>query len=636
MSLVNWRFPPLSGGNEQGYTNSGIETFKGEELIDNLAREICQNSLDAKDKESDFPVEVNFELRNIVRADYNVFSDYSACIEGCKKYWQQEMDGKLKNFISRAESTLSNDVIPILVIRDYNTTGLTGSKAQKKDLWTRLTHSDGTSLKSDAGSGGSYGIGKNAPFACSDLSMVFYNTYAKDGVKAFKGVSRLATILDKNDEPTQGVGHYQINNETEKEWRPIFGEDTSLFRDLFGRNEYGTDIIVVGFNEVDKWSIKIEKAIINHFFPAVYEGNLVVRVGENVIDSDTITDKIKIKFADDKNVKITGQLFEAMINPDKKEMLNILEENDAELFIKSDSGYSRTIFNFRSTGMLVGKYTRRILQHYAAVLIIRGQALNELLKDTEPPKHNKWDHKLIEKHEKEKRKRARECIGKIENEVINLLKEQYETVNENEIDSDTGEFIPDDNADVGIDVVGDDVLKIKQQLGAVRKKEIKSSESKENAIKDKGEDKGEANVNNEEKSPNPDPIPPKPRVEYKDDEDTAGISPGHGSKIISAVNILKQKIYPLDFENGIYKAIIMPQEDYKNVNISFSVMGEDGSSDKLRIAYYMISDVKKRAVDGEIKSEELKKGIVNDIIVCFESREKMVLKMSIEGGRATI
>ena len=60
MSMIGWRFPPLSGGTRQGYTNNDIEVFKGQELIDNLAREICQNSLDAKSEGAEAPVRVVF------------------------------------------------------------------------------------------------------------------------------------------------------------------------------------------------------------------------------------------------------------------------------------------------------------------------------------------------------------------------------------------------------------------------------------------------------------------------------------------------------------------------------------------------------------------------------------------------
>ena len=65
MAYIGWRFPPLSGGTRQTYTSNDIEGFKGEELIDNLARETCQNSLDAKCKNVKKPVKVVFELRHI-------------------------------------------------------------------------------------------------------------------------------------------------------------------------------------------------------------------------------------------------------------------------------------------------------------------------------------------------------------------------------------------------------------------------------------------------------------------------------------------------------------------------------------------------------------------------------------------
>mgnify|MGYP006923299104 CR=1 FL=1 len=38
---INWRFPPNNGGTIQGFNDSGIATFAGAELYNNLAREIC-------------------------------------------------------------------------------------------------------------------------------------------------------------------------------------------------------------------------------------------------------------------------------------------------------------------------------------------------------------------------------------------------------------------------------------------------------------------------------------------------------------------------------------------------------------------------------------------------------------------
>ena len=166
MTYIGWRFPPLSGGTRQGYTNNDIEVFKGQELIDNLAREICQNSLDAHIEDSDSPVRVVFELRQFETQRYNVFTQYAECLSGCRDYWADEMDAKLSGFVAGAETALREPTIPVLIASDYNTKGLIGSHSHElSSSWEALTGSDGVSVKSDRNSAGSYGIGKNAPFA---------------------------------------------------------------------------------------------------------------------------------------------------------------------------------------------------------------------------------------------------------------------------------------------------------------------------------------------------------------------------------------------------------------------------------------------------------------------------------------
>ena len=97
---ISWRFPPLSGGTKQGYTNNDIEGFKGEELIDNLAREICQTSLDARNDNAEGPVKVVFELKQVQTNQYDVFSGYSQCLKGCRDFWAAggTIDAKLAAF----------------------------------------------------------------------------------------------------------------------------------------------------------------------------------------------------------------------------------------------------------------------------------------------------------------------------------------------------------------------------------------------------------------------------------------------------------------------------------------------------------------------------------------------------------
>ena len=89
MGRVCWDFPLLGTGNEQGYSNAGIETFKGTELIDNLAREICQNSLDAK-QSSEQPVIVAFSLKEFEIEKYAALKSLKDHVSGCKKILGQQ------------------------------------------------------------------------------------------------------------------------------------------------------------------------------------------------------------------------------------------------------------------------------------------------------------------------------------------------------------------------------------------------------------------------------------------------------------------------------------------------------------------------------------------------------------------
>lgn len=58
--MIQWRFPSNDHGENKGINDSGVATFRGTPLK-SLAREICQNSLDAAKEEN-------------VRVDFNVFS----------------------------------------------------------------------------------------------------------------------------------------------------------------------------------------------------------------------------------------------------------------------------------------------------------------------------------------------------------------------------------------------------------------------------------------------------------------------------------------------------------------------------------------------------------------------------------
>ncbi|MCD8207308.1 MAG: hypothetical protein LUD72_05160, partial [Bacteroidales bacterium] len=543
---IGWRFPPLAGGSKQGYSNNDIEAFKGEELIDNLAREICQNSLDAKTPGSSEPVEVVFELK-YVPSNEKVFQEYKECLQGCRNFWGAEMDAHLENFLAGAEEMLQRDQIPVLVASDYNTLGLSGSRDDTiSSPWEALAGSEGVSVKSSETSGGSFGIGKNAPFACSSLSMVFYNTLSSYSEQAFIVVGQLAYLLCQDDKPTQGVGRYQFNDDENECWKPVFEENEDDFRDQFLREKHGTDVIIAGFIQEEDWMNAVAKAVLKNFFVAISEGRLIVRLKDETesslfnvdidVDATSVAQLIDGYSHEDPKMITTAELFSAFVAPDAHEYLSIVGENDAELFVKSDSSYKRNIAHFRDTGMLIYIKSRRIFQHYAAVFIVRGTELGELLRATEPARHNRWDHKLIQnnsKEGKEKRNDAKQALETIDDEVINLLRQQYESTSETEVDAvGVGEYLPDDTDGIGVSSEGSDVLRPKIQVSVKKpvKNKTKASETVP-GIKGEGFIQ-EGDVHNSTRNPDAPPLDQLTKAVDPNGEGTfgEGVLEGSGTK----------------------------------------------------------------------------------------------------------
>ena len=79
----------------------------------------------------------------------------------------------------------------VLKISDYNTKGLSGSRELYGTPWANLVRISGNSNK-EAGSQGSFGIGKYAPFVFSNIRSIIYSTKDLDGNIAVQGKSILS------------------------------------------------------------------------------------------------------------------------------------------------------------------------------------------------------------------------------------------------------------------------------------------------------------------------------------------------------------------------------------------------------------------------------------------------------------
>ena len=354
MGKCCYNFPILGTASLKGSNDAAITMFKGSGIMDGLAREICQNSLDAHNKEHpDLPVRVTFDLSRILKDNYSAFSELEEYVDQANEYWQNHSlrTDKIIGFINGMKSALTQESIPVLTISDYNTMGLNGVNAQTGEIsfWELLVNTEGISIKPDETSGGSKGIGKNAPFAYSALSTVFYNTLAQDGGRAFEGVTHMVTSQREYNGkmlPTQSTGKY-LYLEDEYTGRPIVPEDGCdiSFAPQFKREEVGTDVAIVGFklDEYPDWEKATAVAVIKNFILAIYDGKLEVEIkSDNVrydINKSSLEQLLFKVFKDDVQLKYTRQIYETVTKATPIKV-TIAEKDDLSIYVRYDDAYT--------------------------------------------------------------------------------------------------------------------------------------------------------------------------------------------------------------------------------------------------------------------------------------------------------
>lgn len=382
--MINWNFPLNNYGQITGLNDAGIETFRGNPL-DSLAREINQNSCDAKDTKNNGPVEVHFNLVYVPAQFFPERNRFISILNSCREYWQD--NAKTKQFFENALSIMELETIPFLKISDYNTTGLTGASEGQRGGWHNLIKSVGSSDK-DSQSGGSFGIGKHAPYACSNLRTVFYGTKEVDtGIEAFQGVAKLVTHLNEHDEPTQGTGYFGMIEKN----RPI--TETAEINELFRRSDVGTDIYIAGFNEKIEWEDEIIKSVLENFFIAILNEKLIVKVGDTTINANSLAGLLKKCTKNDPEC-LSYHYYEAYTLSNRYHFPNkdFLGLGEIDLFVLPGKDLPKRVAMVRGTGMKIyDKGSFRTPFKFAGVLIAKGEGINDFLRKIEPPTHSAWE-----------------------------------------------------------------------------------------------------------------------------------------------------------------------------------------------------------------------------------------------------
>lgn len=444
--MKQWTFPSVMNIGIKGFNDIG-EEFKDNPMY-NLAKEICQNSLDTKVTESfenngqpikvefnefwikpsEIPGNENNEFKRIIEEEY-IFNE---------KYYT--LDKTVPEFYKNALNILNGANVRCLRISDTNTPGLLGSNKEVHSPWSDMTKNAGVTDKPE-GSAGSKGKGKFASFICSELYTVFYSTKSNDGLDASCGISRLTGYKKNDGMITIGEGYYEENN---KPLNCCLNLDKNYIR-----NNYGTDIYVIGFKNNENWKEKMCSAIIENFFVAIYNGDLVVDIGEEFeINKNTIGDLIDNKNISEFLLSDTVCYYKILI-ANKDEILSksysMFENNDVKLLLRKDdidTNDVNKVASVRLTGMKILdlNYLPR-LGKYHGILFMNGLKVNDYFRKLENATHSNWSADRVQNSLE-----AKEKIKELKNFVIKSINELMAGPILDEVDATgVGETLPDED-----------------------------------------------------------------------------------------------------------------------------------------------------------------------------------------------
>lgn len=639
MGKVCWDFPLLGTGNQSGNNIAAITMFKGTGIMDGLAREVCQNSLDARNKDlpADIPVKVKFELVEIEKSKYPMFEGYRKALESSIDYWTTSplSTPKIMEFLYNVQKAIDNDTIPMLVMSDYNTVGLNGVSAadDEKSFWDLLVNTEGISIKQDDNSAGSFGIGKNAPFAYSALNLVFYNTLAKDGGRAFEGVARLVTTQREYNGSmckTQPIGKY-LYLQDEYTGRPILPTDNCDLAkiDIFNRTEIGTDVAVVGFkkNDYDDWEEKTAVAIIKNFILSIINGRIEVTIKSPQclyeIRKETVEDLLFKSFAEDPQLKYTRQIYETITKTTPRKV-KIAENEDLSIYVRYDDGYSQSLSRFRSTGMLINTTTGDVLPRFSVVIVVNDvgeMELSKTLREAEPPQHTEWKAKNITDNRDLHNKAAR-YIRKIGKEIQKALDEFEKAEITDKMDAGIGGYLPD-ASDNSVTNEGTDGLKTDVKISEISSYDgrIYYSSQYESAESNVGKNTSKPGIKTGKKKR-------KKKTNVKIPVVTPGkgsqkgVASGSGKVKITVPKISDDRTYYM--AGSKYRTYLNSPCDYNNVYIQYFAGREDGNQDHLLIKNIKLEGLPRIDVHSEKAGPFTLKSGKNIMYVEFENDDEVM------------
>ncbi len=440
----NWRFPISDGAELRGINASFDAKFRAARLC-SLAREICQNSLDAH-RSNNEPVRLEFQLFDLPRQLFPGAEKYSQILTDCLDYWKKRRadkgvkDSNEIRALTLAKKTLDQSTISVLRISDHNTTGVRPSK----DEWDGLIHSSGLSFK-PAGANGSYGIGKAAPFACSDMLTVFYSTNTEEGDHLSQGVAHFASFTDATGTEFENVGYFCLGRN-----EPLPQEldlDPAFQR---APEDYGTDIYIFGFCAQDNpdWPQELMDCILSDFIYAIYKGLLEIRINDFSLSGTNLE---KYMHTDRRSLRGPLLYYKVLTGPKHYyQQIELPNMGYLDLYVRiNEPDCTGHVMMCRKNGMKICSWDRRRgfpSLPFEAICYAGGTILNDMLCRMETPEHTKWSPDCCESGKKHA---GKQLLNQMRDAINAYLNELFHNTTVTEMDMvGAGNLLPDETLPV--------------------------------------------------------------------------------------------------------------------------------------------------------------------------------------------
>lgn len=406
--IIGWQHPVDESDQWDGFNEPGIEHFAGSPMT-HLAREVHQNAADAAEQ---YPVTVKIKLREVLSSEIPNLEELVVNLQSCLESAKLE-NKKATIFFENALAEIGKNKISVLEISDFNTRGMRGPSSNGTPFYAFMK-AKGQSRKESNEASGSYGIGKFAPYAVSNIRTIFISTVFQENdeyVQLTQGKSILMSH-DQDGKRKQGVGFWGVKEKCQ----PITGFSKSI-PDWIQRassneltaSDKGSKLSVLCFNAAKNWQEHLAVSVAENFFGAIYSGSLRVEIEDRyLLDQSsigeffenesvrTLIEKDKLKnepeqFDDCKNYLAALQGGIEVITEESE----MRELGSCQVKILLGEGLPKKVCALRN-GMFISDSLNGLksfsdFKEFVAVFHCQSKRGNELLRAMEPPRHDDFE-----------------------------------------------------------------------------------------------------------------------------------------------------------------------------------------------------------------------------------------------------